>query len=403
MTLTSLGRTTWLAAGLAVALAGAAAGAEKAKAVPDPNDIRKVKAVGEGVNKKEAIADAQRNALEQAGKVYVVGKSKTEDFVLVHDTVLARVQGLIKDWKILKTEEGIGGIVRVTIQATVSKEIFDATWAEVENLSRQLGSPTVMAVFKEVLYDLKTAEGRREGIVDRSSFVETQIEGMLAKHGFEVINKNGFKADLAKQIDDAVAEDDGALLQKLAKQAGSHILITGVGNATGPQKTTGAATGITLYNWETDVTLSAYWTAGARTLFAKTNRARGGSRVDGRPGGKQALQNSAMTLAKTCVREILMSWTLKATGGGKIDLIVTGLTFKQHTLIKKGLAEFDKVKFDRDSFKKGVGTYTVTAKTTAEDLAEAISEIEFVKGKMKFSLEIEEVEMGRIKATIAEE
>ncbi len=360
-------------------------------AVVADDDIVTIKVEGRGLDKDGAVKDALRNAVEQGGKNEIMSKSKTKDFALEMDIVLTRATGIVKDYKILKEKES-AGIVTVKIEAKVSKKLLDATWGDVKILLKQLGRPKIMVMFTEVIHDLDRPEGSRE-IVQRSSMLGTQIERKLRKLGFTIINA-GQKKDIDKRKGEiAGAEDDVASLKALAMDYGAAIYIKGESRASGPQRTTAA--GVNLNMWESDITLSGFWTETGETIFSNTLVGkRGGSRVAGPPGARQVLDKSGKQLANASVYDMLEAWSRgTAGGGGEIIVEIRNVAnIKQSIKIKKALATLDGVEEVNRDGTKGTVKFTVVTNKTAENIIEAMVELTF-EG---FELEFEDQKMKTI-------
>ena len=351
----------------------------------------------EGLDCDDSVKRALRQAIEEAGKVDVFSKSETENFQLMKDTVLARAVGKVTDYKVLSKQEGVGGTCVVSLEAKVSKELLDATWGEVEILLQQMGRPKIMVFFAERIFDLKTPEGRRKGMLDTDSQFQVMIEQKLADVGFELVAKEQVEAIKQTKAAEAAANDDVGVMQAIAADYGAHLFIAGKANTTGPQDK--EAFGTMLHMWETDVTLRAYWTETAGLLFAAGTPEgwrRGGSRVDGRPGAKQALQNTAKNMAELCVEKLLETWTRQAVGGGEIVLEVHNCEFKQALAVQKRLEKIEDVQEVRRDFKKPLAKLRIKAKISAEKLVELVAEMEFED----FALEIEDQRLNTITCKI---
>jgi hypothetical protein len=358
-------------------------------------DIVTVKVRGEGLDKDAAVKDALRKAVEQGGKNEIASHSKTKDFALEYDVVLARATGLVKDYKVLSSRES-AGITIAEVEAQVSKTLIDATWADVTLLLKQLGRPKIMIMFTEVIHDLERPEGSRE-IVQRSSILGTRIERKLLKLGFKLVNPEQIKEIDRKKAELAAAQDDVGTLQAIATSYGAAIYIKGQSRASGPQKSNTPA-GV-LNMWETDVTIQGFWTETGDAIFSNTLvGTRGGSRVAGPPGGRQALEKSGGKLADASVYDMLEAWT-RGTAGGVGDIIVEvrGVTsIKQAIEIKKALAAVNGVdEVERDGA-KGTVKYTVVTAMNAESYVEHMVEFSFDG----FEIEIEDQKSKTIVCTI---
>ncbi|MBN2561899.1 MAG: hypothetical protein JXQ75_13315 [Phycisphaerae bacterium] len=354
-----------------------------AVSVQADDDIVVVKVKGEGIDKDSAVKDALRHAVEEGGKNEIASRSKTKDFALEYDVVLARASGLVKDYKVLSEKES-QGVTTVQIEAKVSKTLIDATWADVAIVLKQLGRPKIMVIFTEIIHDLDRVESNRE-IIQRSSVLGTQIERKLLKLGFKLVNPGQMKEIDRKKAEVAAMEDDTAALKALASSYGAAIYIKGESRATGPQRTTAA--GVKLHMWETDVTIQGFWTETADAIFSNTLvGGRSGSRVAGPPGGRKALEKSGAKLADASVYDMLEAWSRGTMGGGG-DIIVevhNVADIKQAIQIKQTLAGVQGVEEVIKDGVKGTVKYTVVTNMTAETYVEHMIKFTFDGFKLDF-------------------
>ena len=377
---------------------GGVFGQEPAKAPPPPaggDDLVVVKVKGEGIDKDSAVKDALRKAIEQGGQNEIASRSQTKDFALEYDIVLARAQGLVKEYKIL-SEKTSEGITAVEVEAKVSKKLIDATWADVEIILKDLGRPKIMVVFTEVIHDLERPEANRE-IVQRSSMLASVIERKLTKLGFKLVDFDQVKEIDRKKAETAAAEDDTATLKAIANSYGAAILIKGVARASGPQRTTAA--GIDLFMWETDVTIKGLWTETADMIFSNgLTGGRSGSRVGGPPGAEKALEKTGTKLAEASVFDLLEAWCRGTSGGGG-DIIVevkSVASVEQAIKIKQALAAIKGVEDVQREGAKGTVKFTVVTTVKAESFVEAVVGLKF-EG---FKLEVEDQKMKTITCTV---
>ncbi len=338
------------------------------------DDIVIVKVQGQGISKDAAIKDGLRKAIEQGGQAEIMSKSQSRDFALEYDIILSRSTGLVKDFKVL-SERSSQGLTTVDIEAKVSKKLIDATWGEVAILLKQLGRPKIMVVFTEIIHDLDRPDPSRE-VVQKDSILGTQIERKLLNLGFKLVNPGQMKEIDRKKAELAAMDDDMNALKSLAMNYGAQVYLKGVSRASGPEKTTAA--GINLNMWETDVTIQGFWTETGDSIFSNTmTGVRGGSRVAGPIGGRQALEKSGAKLADASVYDLLEAWT-RGTAGGVGDVIVevgNVADVKQSILIKRALEEIPGVEEVIKDGAKGMVKYTVQTNMNAEALTEHLIDL----------------------------
>ena len=342
---------------------------------------------GRGISEDAARHDALRQALEQGGKVEISSRSQVQDFELIRDTIYARADGIITDYQILEQDEGAGGIYYCKIRAKVRKSAIASTWGEVQNVLDQIGRPGIAVYITE----------RIDGVVQDSSILESQIENRLLKAGFNVYAGEQIRAIAEKESADASAEGNVAKMQAIAKSFGTQIFITGTAQAdsAGVREITGQA--VAMYNG--DAMIKMYYTDTAQLLASESlANWRGGARGfhDLSPqAGKKALENAGVDLVDRCYNSVMRRWATQISSGGELVLEVEGISLADAIKIKKKLKAIDpdKIRNVNHSLTKGMATFRIKAKMTAEELAEHLVEDDWAA-----LIEIVDLKTNRIQA-----
>jgi hypothetical protein len=193
---------------------------------------------GEALSEDAALRDALRRALEQGGSSEISSHSQVENFELIRDTVYARSEGIVSDYKITEKGEGAGGTYFVRISAKVNKSAIATTWGEVQNVLDQVGRPGIAINILE----------RIDGIVQDSSILESQLENRLLKAGFNVYARQHLETLAKKEGDNASAEGNVAKIQAIAKDLGTQIFISGTAQADAAGVNEVAGQPVAMYN-----------------------------------------------------------------------------------------------------------------------------------------------------------
>jgi len=352
------------------------------------DDLVEVTVTGEGVTKDGARYDALRKAVEQAGKNEISSHSHVDNFELIRDTIYARAEGFVSDYKVLKWEDGVGGTKRCTIRARVNRSAVATTWGEVQNLLDQLGRPVITVFIQE----------RIDGVVQDSSILESRIEKRLLDSGFDVKAGQQVRAIAERESQDARTEGNVTRVQAIAKDFGSQIYITGnaQANAAGVKQLAGQATA--MYNCDADIRM--FYTDTAKLLASESlPQTRGGARgffEQSPQAGKQALANAGDALVEQCYRDVMKRWSTRITAGGEIVLEVEGMNYGDARKFKRNLDKLDpdKIRNVNFSLTKGIVTFRIQAKMTANELADMLSDRDWASSV----IEIVDVKTNRLQA-----
>jgi hypothetical protein len=356
-------------------------------------DIVTVRVKGQGYDQDSALKDALRRAVEKGGRLEIYNESQAENYQLIHDTILARVTGLIHDYQIVSQgEDAIGGYYAEII-ARVDRKLIDATWGQVQILLQQMGRPKILVNFVERICDYAVGGGKEQ--IEMDSLLANKIEQLLAEDGFELVDKNQIEELKKKRLDQATIDQDVNTIRTLAGELGADMYIVGFARASGPQLTD--AYGVQLYMWETDVTLKAFWSETAQVLFAKNEvGTRSGSRTPGAPGAKKAIEKAGEKLAVECLQGILEKWSRQTVTGGKVILEVNGVDFRQMSEIMEALKQIKEISEIRKEFHKPVAKFEIITTLSAESFAEILSQAQWPN----FVLDILDQKFNTIQAGI---
>ena len=350
-------------------------------------DVVEVTATGQGISEDSARNDALRKALEKGGGVEISSRSQVENFELIRDTIYARADGIVTDYKILEQGDAAGGVKYCKILAKVSKSAIATTWGEVQNVLDQIGRPGIAVYILE----------RIDGTVQDGSILESQIEHRLLDAGFDVYAGEQIRRIMEKESADAESEENVAKVRAISKDFGTQIFITGTAqaNSAGVKELAGQATA--MYNG--DAMIKMYYTDTGKLLASESlANWRGGARGfhDISPqAGKKALENAGRDLVERCYRSVMKRWATRISAGGEIRLEVEGMTIAEVIKLKKKLKAIDpdKIKNVNHSLTKGIATFRIKAKMTAEELVEYLVEDEFAA-----LIEIVDLKANRIQA-----
>jgi len=350
-------------------------------------EIVEVTVTGEGISEDSARNDALRKALERGAGMEISSHSHAENFQLIRDTIYARADGIVTDYRILEQSDAAGGIKYCKITAKVSKNAVASTWGEVQNVLDQIGRPGIAIFILE----------RIDGVVQDSSILESQLEGRLLKAGFNVHAGEHLRALGDKESADAASAGNVAKVAAIAKDFGTQIFITGTAqaDAAGVRDLAGEPTA--MYNG--DGLIKMFYTDTAQLVSSESlANWRGGARgfhTISPQAGKKALENAGVELVERLYQTAMKNWATRISAGGELTIEVEGMSVADALKFKKKLQDInpDKIKNVNQSTTKGVATFRVKAQMTAEELAEHL-----VGGEFASLIEIIDLKTNRIQA-----
>ncbi|MDO9528812.1 MAG: hypothetical protein Q7J27_06590 [Syntrophales bacterium] len=169
------------------------------------------------LSREDAIRQAQRSAVELAVGVFIHSKTETENFVLKKDKIMARTQGYITRFNVLK-ERKTGNLYRVTINAVVSLDKIKNDLFAMKILLDSMERPNVMILIEEKYIGMDNIGGR---------FAETELYSLLAAKGFDLVDEGQLeKIRVLAQTRQALAGNMAAA-KSLGLHSGVQYLILG--------------------------------------------------------------------------------------------------------------------------------------------------------------------------------
>lgn len=372
-------------------------GAATGRAAPLGKNLVEVTVTGAGMDKDEAIRDAMRKAVERGAGTFIYSQSETRDFVLVRDTVLARSAGFVQSHKILSARQVADGSWEVKITAVVSIKGVVDTWGVVTTMLKQMGRPKIMVFINEKIMGMKVGEAGRAifgpTIQVANSTVQTRIENLLLKSGFLLVNREQLKEIDKKDLVAAVADDNPAKVQAIAKRFGAQLFISGVANATAGEFK--RISGIPIFTYQAEANVKCYRSDTAQLLSSIPGQStRGADRV-WRSAANKALDLQAQHVAPKVRSDILRFWQDALAGRGEVQLHVAGVSFKQYVQLKKALKEIKQVKDVTTKYHNKNAECSIVSDVNAETLAEKLVEA-------FENLEITDVSQNVIKAKFSQ-
>ncbi len=348
-------------------------------------DVVEVPGTGEGISQDAARLAAMRNALERGAGVEISSHSKTQDFELIRDTIYARADGIITEYRILDEGDAAGGVKYCKILAKVRRSAIASTWGEVQNVLDQIGRPGIAVYIDE----------RIDGVIQDSSILESQIENRLLEAGFKVYAGQHIRRIADKESPDAASEQNVAKVQAIAKDFGTQIFIMGTAQANSAGVRNLAGQDVIMYNG--DGMIKMYYTDTGELLASESlANWRGGARgfhTISPQAGKKALENAGQELVERCYQSVMRRWTTRITAGGELVLEVEGMSVVDAIKLKKMLKNIDTVTAVNHSMTKEIATFHIRAKMTAETLAEHL-----VEDKFASIIELVDLKTNRIQA-----
>jgi hypothetical protein len=330
-----------------------------------------------GRAREEALAQAARQAVEQALGVYVVSETLVEQAVVIRDSILTQASGYVSGYKVL-SESSSGGIYRIKIEATVG----------VEPLVEQLGKMGLLRDWTVAV--ILASPGGEQASTEAA---RTQLNAEILALGFKVADENTLVQLNAPGLMDKIMAGNYMAALPVLRDQGVDVLITGK-TYTKPSE---------MGAMETYGGIKTIFTEGrmdARVVRVDTGEILAARSFNGVAGGStqaiaesKAIEKAAQTAGGYFAKQIAK---LPAATSQKVQLVVTGLVFNREKAFREALTKIHGIKkVNRTVYRNNQAQYEIDYQGKADTLAELLSE---AKGLKTFALNIQSVSAGKIEA-----
>ena len=173
-----------------------------------------------GRAKTQALADAQRNAVEMGIGTLIDADTIVNNAVLIKDRIYSRTTGYVTNYHI--TSEGLtpsGKAYETCIEATVDTADIKADLRAIGILKQRVGNPRFMVVY---LPDSGAAAKDHDLVVKEAQRV---IDDVFIKKGFIVLNRSLVKEFVRKMGQMRIDRTDVAGMSKIASTYQADLLM----------------------------------------------------------------------------------------------------------------------------------------------------------------------------------
>lgn len=384
---TALACTAWLLAPLNAAAA----------------DAVTVKATGQAAIRQgdkaqaydNAIADAQRKAVEQAIGTMISAETVTENFQLISDKIYSQAKGYLRKYKVLSKKID-GGVYAVTIEAEVSSGDLSKDLEGIGAILRKMNMPRVLVMITEQNVGSKQVawwQGEGSYALDMGAAENALIDSWTQK-GFSFVDRQALQGKLTarKALTGAAPSNDQ--VKEFALGTGAEVVIIGTAFA----NDNGPILGTKMHSLRANISLRALAVDTGRILATATTTSSVGH-IDAAYGGTKALDKVARKAGAELLTKVMDQWKKAVSGPAVIALTITGV--KKSKYLRK-IATFlgNDIRGVQDvrqrSYRKKVAEFEVEIKGSGQTLAEELEEKNFGD----FEIEIDEITPNTVKAVL---
>jgi len=161
---------------------------------------------------QEVAKDAAlRTAVERVAGTVVSATTLTQNSQLISDEILSHSAGYVSHWEPVGKPTEEGGVLKVTVKATVSKADLDKDLAAVQALITRLGNRKLVILTQEQTIQVPDKEGK--SLTHSSSVLSTVLSEVFKQDGWTLVDPQfaAGKVRLGAAVGQAEAKEIGEL------------------------------------------------------------------------------------------------------------------------------------------------------------------------------------------------
>lgn len=324
----------------------------------------------------EALRDAMRNAVQHALGAMVSSETLVENFVLIKDKILTKVDGYVRHYDIV-SQSCTGSDCSVKIRAQVEQMALADDVAALANILPMMNYPTVVVAFsqKTLGQDLQNVE------LDMAT-VEQAVYQVLTRKGFRTAEASALEAEKLRQA--ALMEMTGNKLGK-ALEAASHLAQVMVTGQAVLQDNGSSPYNEKLHSYGAFLSGKVYETGTGRVLTsasAEANVPHHSFAI----GTQKAAQKAAEKLAEELAGNIVKSWLQACYNEHDVALVVENVPFGKVEALKSAIMQNVKgaLRVNQRSFLRGRAELAIGWQNcNTQRLAEMLEGMKIGKDKLQ--------------------
>lgn len=297
---------------------------------------------------------ALQKAVEQSIANLVYPEIIAENYQLLIDRLYPQSSKYIIEYKLL-TEEVIGDIYRVKIEAIVSLRDLKADLNALGLLPKKGGKPKIVIMIYEHWSNSDWGQARGNKI--ESNLAEKEILERFSQESFIIIDRSAFAEPNMAENAFNTASLDVQLVQKLGKRSGADTIIYGKALTQMVENVPGS----TMSSAQANISTRAINTETGKTITActKTATSIGTSPIQ---AGNEALRKAAAELTDVLMKEILEQWgRSQIIKTSAVQLAISGIS-NHNDLVKLEKALQDRIQGLQGIYLLNISPGTITLK-----------------------------------------
>lgn len=345
-----------------------------------PEEAKTVDATGYGsisngnaaLARDAAVADALRQAVEQAIGTMISSETMVENFQVLSDNVYTKSQGYVKSYNVVRESE-TSNMYQVTVRAVVSV-------GSIKNDLDALGLLQVKAEKPRVLFMIAEQNvgdryftfwwlGKPEAVGETTdlSAAQTSLQEIFLDKGFNVVDISGSTGSISVSNAYRVADLSNEGARTIGRKLNAEVVIKGKAIAKEGPRTAGSQ----VAPYIADITAQAIRVDTGEVLASSKGHAVARN-ISDTAGGADALSRASSELADKMIEQIAAKWSK----GNSVIVRISGITdYRQvadyKNLIKRQIRGVQAI-YQR-TFEGGLAVFELETKTPTQAIADEMA------------------------------
>jgi hypothetical protein len=337
--------------------------------------------------KSAATTAALRKAVEQGCGVFIVSKSKTRDFKLAYDKIIADAVGYVKESKVDSVKVD-SEKTTVTVTALVSTQKFEKAWADIIHTVRQKDNPRVLMIIEEgILFATSTTP------TGSAEITQGKLEDFFLSKKIKLMDRETGKKVSQRDKELAVLKDDAGELAAIGARYDADVIIKG--KATAKYSKTVKVGEQEMHQFVCTLSIRAIETDSARLLVSKSYGPETVTTLQMGGGADKGLAKVAELAAPDLLQAMVEAWRQDVNVSRNIQLNISGMDYATYKKFDAEVAKLQGVQAVRmREITESVANVDVEFEYDQKRLADVLLELKDVK------LEVTEISPNRIKMKV---
>lgn len=337
----------------------------------------------------EAVAQALRQAVEEACGVFLTTQSQAVNYQAVYDKVLANAVGYVREYEVLNvwTEDGQ---TYAKVHARVSTQQFEEDWATIAHTVDQENNPRVIVA---ILETTSVTPAGQTTEVDEAGTVQGIVEDFFLERGITLMDRETAVAVTKRDVLLAALANDEDAVASLAARFQADVVI--IGRATARFGNAIDVASVQMFQFTATMSIRIVQTDSGQVLASKTFGPVTINSLQRAGGADEALVALAEESAPDVLAAVVEAWRQRATVSRTVTLAISGMDYATWRTFKEEIEQLRGVQAVRlREITQSVAHVDVEYRYDNENLADNLLELEDTP------LQVVEITANRIRLVV---